>query len=108
MRNTHSQREAGDIWREHMSTKLITRDEAINLIVRRSSGTFMGITFMKVDGSIRTMCAKAMHLGSLKGTGKAQPEHVLPLWSVNDNGWRSLRKDSLLSFTLKGVRYFVV
>ena len=90
-----------------MSTKLINIEEAMNLIAN-SNGTFMGITFAKVDGSIRTMNVKAKHLASLKGTGRKQPAHVLPLWSVNDNGWRSVRKDSLLSLTTKGRRYFVI
>lgn len=62
------------------------------------------VTFTKVDGSIRVMlCTKAPNLitetNMPKGVGE-QREHtgLLRVYDLERNGWRSMRKDSILSW----------
>jgi hypothetical protein len=62
------------------------------------------ITFEKVDGSIRTL------KGTLKGDyipqrveSKSEKKRkdiqgVIPVYSIDDNGWRSFKEDSILSY----------
>lgn len=79
------------------------REEMVKLLKRGA----VDITFTKVDGSLRTMRAtlnpthmppqmKNEDLEAADNHRKENPD-VLPVWSINDLGWRSFRLDSILS-----------
>ena len=65
----------------------------------------MSITFCKVGGTDRTMkCTLKSTLlpESTSERKKTFPENVMPVWDVENNGWRSFRVDRVLDYiTLK-------
>jgi hypothetical protein len=63
------------------------------------------VKFTKLDGSIREMrCTLKEDLlppvNKPTMTGRVPNPNVVSVWSVDDEGWRSFRKDSVLEFTL--------
>jgi tRNA A37 threonylcarbamoyladenosine dehydratase len=58
----------------------------------------VNISFTKVDGTARTMKAtlKPEMLPETKGNGKINDD-VVTVFSIEDQGWRSFRKDSFIS-----------
>lgn len=62
------------------------------------------VTFIKKDGSERVMRAtlvdsKIPNDKKPKGTSKRKiPDTVLPVWSVEDEGWRSIPLDRIEAF----------
>ena len=70
----------------------------------------VGITFIKKDGSERLMqCtlaeSKIPSEFAPKGSEKAKSDEVLPVFDVENEGWRSFRWDSItnIEFSLVGV-----
>ena len=70
----------------------------------------VGITFIKKDGSERLMqCtlaeSKIPSEFAPKGSEKAKSDEVLPVFDVENDGWRSFRWDSItnIEFSLVGV-----
>jgi hypothetical protein len=70
----------------------------------------VGITFIKKDGSERLMwCtlseSKIPSEFAPKGSEKAKSDEVLPVFDVENAGWRSFRWDSItnIEFSLVGV-----
>ena len=70
----------------------------------------VSITFIKKDGSERIMqCtlseSKIPSEFAPKGTEKAKSDEVLPVFDVENDGWRSFRWDSIkkIEFSLVGV-----
>lgn len=58
------------------------------------------VTFIKTDGSKREMrCTlKEEVLPPLKGTSnRKKSKEVLPVWDLENNGWRSFRLDSIIT-----------
>jgi WYL_2, Sm-like SH3 beta-barrel fold len=79
------------------------REEMVKLLKRGA----VDITFTKVDGSLRTMRAtlnpsrmppqmKNEDLEAAETHRKENPD-VLPVWSIDDLGWRSFRLENILS-----------
>ena len=69
----------------------------------------VGITFIKIDGSERLMwCtlseSKIPSEFAPKGSEKAKSDEVLPVFDVENDGWRSFRWDSIkkIEFSLVG------
>ena len=69
----------------------------------------VGITFIKKDGSERLMqCtlseSKIPSEFAPKGSEKAKSDEVLPVFDVENDGWRSFRWDSItkIEFSLVG------
>ena len=69
----------------------------------------VGITFTKKDGSERLMqCtlseSKIPSEFAPKGSEKAKSDEVLPVFDVENDGWRSFRWDSIkkIEFSLVG------
>jgi len=70
----------------------------------------VGITFIKKDGSERLMqCtlaeSKIPSEFAPKGSEKTKSDEVLPVFDVENDGWRSFRWDSIkkIEFSLVGV-----
>jgi len=79
------------------------REEMVKLLKKGA----VDLTFTKVDGSLRTMRAtlnpkymppqmKNEDLEAAETHRKENPD-VLPVWSINDLGWRSFRLENILS-----------
>ena len=69
----------------------------------------VGITFIKKDGSERLMqCtlaeSKIPSEFASKGSEKAKSDEVLPVFDIENDGWRSFRWDSIrqINFTIGG------
>lgn len=62
------------------------------------SGTAL-VTFKKADGSIRVMeCTLADYLlPEVKGTGRSTPDHLVLVYDLENEGWRSFKRDSVIS-----------
>jgi hypothetical protein len=83
---------------------MITDREEIVKMLKRSA---VDITFTKVDGTLRTIrgTLNPKHMPpQMKNedieaaeTHRKENPSVIPVWSINDLGWRSFRLDSILS-----------
>tara|TARA_R110000868_G_scaffold38941_4_gene135980 strand:+ start:1043 stop:1318 length:276 start_codon:yes stop_codon:yes gene_type:complete len=83
---------------------MITDREEMVKMLKRSA---VDITFTKVDGNMRTIrgtlnpkyMPPQMKNEDLEAaeTHRKENSSVLPVWSINDLGWRSFRLDSILS-----------
>jgi len=69
----------------------------------------VGITFIKKDGSERLMWCTLLESKipsefAPKGSEKAKSDEVLPVFDVENDGWRSFRWDSIkkIEFSLVG------
>jgi len=63
------------------------------------------VTFTKADGTERVLhCTlKEDELPEYEGTGTRKVnEEVIPVWDLDNKGWRSFRVDSVLVFTHAG------
>ena len=72
----------------------MNRADLVTLLVN----SVITVIFTKVsDGSTRVMkCTlQGEYLPPLTGSNHKRSEEVLPVWSVDDNGWRSFRLDSI-------------
>ncbi|AHX01124.1 hypothetical protein M316_0059 [Nitrincola phage 1M3-16] len=88
--------------------KTITRNQAKQLI-QNDKGKFFGVRFLKKDGSPRTMNCKRVMKSDIKGTGTAKKnDHVIPVYSNNDRGYRSFDIDRLEMLKMGGEEYLVV
>jgi len=65
------------------------------------------VKFTKVDGTERSMVCTlqesylpARPAATTNATGARKPEHIVPVWSILDQGWRSIRVDSVKSADL--------
>lgn len=76
------------------------------------SKNIVNITFKKVDGSERTMKCTLDPTFLPEQTNKentkkkVENENVLPVWNIDEQGFRSFRVDSLISYeTVKKTNY---
>lgn len=71
----------------------MTREELVEILQSRVAV----VTFTKVNGEKRVMkCTlNSEVLPALKGSNHKRSEKVLPVWDVENQGWRSFRLDSI-------------
>lgn len=84
-------------------------NQYIDLIVDRINGQFFSVTFQKKDGSIRTLNCRTgvkKYLGG--GVRTTNPEEYLIVYSVQDEGYRNVRKDKIMRIVASGVVMFNV
>ena len=93
--------------------KTINKQQAIKMI-KSDGGRFFGVKFTKKDGTPRTMNCKRVMKAAIKGSydkskGKSKPsnDHVIPVYSNNDRGYRSFDIDRLISLKMGGEEYIV-
>ena len=57
------------------------------------------VTFIKADKSERVMnCTLADYLlPDVKGTGRPTPDHLILVFDLDKEAWRSFKKDSIIS-----------
>ena len=76
----------------------------IKQFINEASNKFMTVTFMKKDNTVRTINGRLNVKKYLRG-GKAtvDTDKFLVLYSVADQGYRAVNKDSILSVAVDGV-----
>lgn len=57
------------------------------------------VTFKKADGTIRVMeCTLADYLlPEVKGTGRPTPDHLVLVYDLEKDAWRSFKRESVIS-----------
>ena len=87
--------------------KTINKSQAMKMI-KSDGGKFFGVKFTKKDGTPRTLNCKRVVKAAIKGTGKAKSnDHIIPVYSNNDKGYRSFDIDRLISLKMGGEEYIV-
>jgi hypothetical protein len=76
----------------------------IKQFINEASNKFMTVTFMKKDKTVRTINGRLNVKKYLRG-GKAtvDTDKFLVMYSVADQGYRAVNKDSILSIAVDGV-----
>ena len=76
----------------------------IKQFINEASNKFMTVTFIKKDNTVRTINGRLNVKKYLRG-GKAtvDTDKFLVLYSVADQGYRAVNKDSILSVAVDGV-----
>lgn len=76
----------------------------IKQFINEASNKFMTVTFVKKDGAVRTINGRMNVTKYLKGgRSTVDREKFLVLYSVADQGYRAVNKDSILSVAVDGV-----
>ena len=73
------------------------------------NGRFFSVTFRKKDGTIRKMTARRGVKKNLQGNPRYNPAdyNLLTVWSVNDEGYRSIKILSLITHLTLPTNYSV-
>lgn len=76
----------------------------IKQFINEASNKFMTVTFMKKDKTVRTINGRLNVKKYLRG-GRAtvDTDKFLVLYSIADQGYRAVNKDSILSIAVDGV-----
>ena len=75
-------------------------------IVAESNGRFVSVTFIKKDGTERTMLCRLGVTKYLKGgTSKLDAEQYLTVFDVKKEEYRAINRDTILSVKLAGATY---
>ena len=77
------------------------------------TGRFFTVTFVKEDGSLRTIVGRCGVRKGVKGTGKPAPAGVIRGWEVVRDArgriaggqWRSFHTDRVVAIRVDGVTY---
>lgn len=78
-------------------------------IINNTAGKFFTVTFVKKDGTIRTMTARTGVKKGVKGTGlKFNPseKNLKVVWSCDAETFRAIKLNSILGIKFKGKNYF--
>lgn len=75
-------------------------------IVAASNGRFVSVTFIKKDGTERTMLCRLGVTKHLKGgESKLNADQYLTVFDVQKEAYRAINKDTILSVKLAGTIY---
>jgi len=95
-----------------MKTLRVNRAVAVcKLLANTNNGSFFGVTFLKKDGTIRTMLArKGVTKGLKGGQMKYTPldRALMGVWDVHKSAYRMINLDSLIEFKVNGINYQVI
>ena len=91
-----------------------SKSNPLATLLASSEGKFVGITFIKEDGSIRFMNARTGVTKALKSANqtlktpkkasKAAPSNVITVYDMHAKGYRSIVKDRILQVRMQGVQ----
>ena len=75
-------------------------------IVAESNGRFVSVTFIKKDGTERSMLCRLGVTKHLKGgESKLNADQYLTVFDVQKEAYRAINKDTILSVKLAGTTY---
>lgn len=78
-------------------------------IINNTRGKFFTVTFIKKDGTIRTMTARTGVRKGVKGIGlgyNAKDKGIKIVWSCDAENFRAIKLNSILGIKFKGKNYF--
>ena len=78
-------------------------------IINRTNGKFFTVTFVKKDGSIRTMTARTGVRKGVKGVGlkfNAKDKNLKVVWACDAENFRMINLNTILGIKFKGKNYF--
>ena len=78
-------------------------------LIESTKGKFFTVTFVKKDGTIRTMTARTGVRKGVKGNGlKFNPieRNLKVVWSCDAESFRMINLNSILSIKFKGINHF--
>lgn len=87
----------------------VSRDELVKLI-KNTKGAFFTVTFVKKDGSVRTMNARLNVKKYLRGgTLPYDPikKGLIPTFDVQKREYRMINEKTLISAVIEGINYIV-
>jgi len=73
--------------------------------IQTAQNTIFSVTFIKKDGSERTMVARLHVKKGVKGTGMAYnpvEKGLLPVWDMQKNGFRMINLKTVTELKIKG------
>jgi len=73
----------------------LTPTEARALVTAKGT-KFATVRFIKKDGTERVINGHFRAGKHILGTGRPVADHLIAIYSMKDNGWRSFREDSVV------------
>jgi hypothetical protein len=70
--------------------------ETVRQLVAAKGTRFATVTFTKSNGETRQINGHFRAGKHIKGTGRPVADHLVAIYSMKDEGWRSFRADSVL------------
>jgi len=97
-----------------------SRRENVKALIESAGSTFIGVDFIKADGTLRTMNVQT-HAGHslLKGdaasdsakaavaTRKSNNPNLMSVFDVANNAWRSINLDTVQRITIRGTTFVI-
>jgi len=68
----------------------------VRALVKAKGTQFATVTFIKANGEERKINGHFRAGKHILGTGRPTPDHLIAIYSMKDQGWRSFRADSVL------------
>ena len=88
----------------------ISREEAKALVQNHRNGQFFTVSFVKKDGTDRTMnCRKGVRKGTAGGTLPYDPASrgLIPVWDRKIGEFRMITLDTIKTISMRGRKYKV-
>jgi len=91
------------------SIKYVSKVKVEGLLRQQSKGQFFGLRFIKKDGSLRVMNARLgiKPVRNGRKTVGTVDQPYLVVFSTNDQGYRAVNLETLLTITMGGTLYYV-
>jgi hypothetical protein len=90
--------------------KTVSKVEAMGRILSSKDGRFFSVRFVKKDGSVRDMTCKKVVKSAINGVGSrynAIERGYIPVYDINNKGYRTVNFDTLIGFKMNGQSYVV-
>jgi len=86
-----------------------TSSRKLAALVDASKGKIVSIEFIKKDGSIRTLVGRTGVKKYLKG-GKSSVDQskFISIWDIQNHGYRSINRDSIVSVRTSGIEAYAI
>jgi hypothetical protein len=81
-----------------------TTSRLLSSIIAASNGTFFTVSFVKKDGTLRTMnCRSGVRKHTKGGASTLDSDKFFTVYDVQKQGYRAINKDTIVSVRVKGV-----
>jgi hypothetical protein len=92
---------------KNSSINSINSNKFMQNLIEQSNGKMFACTFVKSDGSLRELNGRIGVKKYLKGSKNKPAKDVIVVYDVVNNGYRSIRKDSIVSVRTSGVEVWL-
>lgn len=86
------------------------KSDLIKNLLKTANGRFFGVTFVKKDGTLRTMNARTGVSSHIKGTGASRAgtnDNQLTVFDAQKRAYRTINLDTVKSLRINGVTFQV-